>query len=102
MEVTSPSVEYCNKQTIFPAFGIACPEEGKVYVWKDLPGSVLRFVECHERYHLVDSAKWWLWREIRANWHAGWRHPIGFGGCVLMSLKLRRLAYYANRFRRRG
>jgi hypothetical protein len=94
-----PSIEYCRKETIYPAYGKAYPEEGKAYVRKDLPRPVQQFVESHERYHLADPSRWWLWREIRANWHAAWKHPIGFGICVLMSFKPSRLLYYAGRFR---
>ena len=95
-----PRIQYCKKETIFPAFGMAYPKEGTAYVRGDLPKSVQRFVECHERYHLRDSAKWWVWREIKASGYAAWRHPIGFGACVVLSLAPHRLAYYIGRIRK--
>ncbi len=92
-----PEVISQTRDDLYPRFGLALPDEQQVYVREDLPGCVKRFVLSHERYHLVDKAQWWAWREVKATAHATMRHPIGFIACVLMSLAPYRLKYYGQR-----
>jgi hypothetical protein len=92
-------VIYQTTKDLYPRFGLALPEKNQVYVRRDLPQPVKRFVISHELYHLGDKAQWWIWREAKANVHAAMRHPIGFVGCVLMSLTPYRLWYYWQRIR---
>lgn len=93
-------VKYVEKGLIFPAFGRAFPEFRLALVRKDLPEPVRDFVEDHERYHLTDPARWWLWREIKANVYAFVRHPWGGTRCVFMSVfSLDRVKFYWRRFR---
>jgi hypothetical protein len=73
------------------------PSKQVAYVTDDLPGFVKEFVTAHELYHLGDKAKWWVWREIKANIAAGCKHPMGFVICALMSMAPYRLWYYWNR-----
>ena len=83
------------------AFGRADMRRGIAYVRNDLPECVQRFVRAHELYHLGDEAKWWVWREIKANLVGAWHEPWGFAVCVLMSLSLRRLRFYWWRIKKR-
>jgi len=90
-------VLYCSKDQLYPRFGYALPSKQVVYVRDDLPQQVKEFVTSHELYHLRDNAKWWVWREIKANTAAAFKHPMGFAFCVVMSLAPYRLRYYWNR-----
>ena len=92
-----PDVIYRPKKEMYPRFGYAIPERQTAYVRSDLPASVRRFVTSHELYHLADSTKGWIWREVKANMHAAARHPFGFTLCLLMSLTPYRLYYYLQR-----
>lgn len=89
-------VVYCKRDTLGPQFGRAVPPNTAM-VRGDLPRCVRKFVEAHELYHLQDTAKWWVWRELKANSHAAVRHPAGAVGCVFMSLATYRLKYYWKR-----
>jgi hypothetical protein len=73
-----------------------CPQK-KAYIRDDLPGFVKKFVTAHELYHLRDKAKWWVWREIKANIAGAFKHPMGFVVCALMSMAPYRLWYYWKR-----
>jgi hypothetical protein len=88
---------YVPKDEIYPMFGWADKASQVARIREDLPDSVRRFVTVHETYHLKDNATWWLWREIKANAYAAWKHPWGFILCCLMSLAPYRLKYYWNR-----
>lgn len=93
-------VIYVPKKEIAPAFGWANRRTQTAYVRADLPLSIRNFVAAHELYHLRDDAIWWVWREIKANVYAFFRHPIGGIGCIAMSLfSLERLKMYWKRFR---
>jgi hypothetical protein len=92
-----PHIIYLPREKLYPRFGYAQPARQIAYVREDLPGCVKKFVAVHERYHLGDNAKWWVWREIRANVAGALKHPIGFMVCVFMSLAPYRLKYYWQR-----
>lgn len=92
-----PEVIYQTREDLYPRFGLALSETKQVYVRKDLPACVKRFVISHELYHLGDKSQWWVWREIKATAHAAIRHPRGFMACVLMSPAPYRLRYYGRR-----
>ena len=89
------------REDLYPRFGLALSKTSQVYVREDLPGCVTQFVISHEQYHLGDKGQWWVWREVKVNVHAAIRHPIGFVGCVFMSLASYRLRYYGQRIRGR-
>ena len=86
------------KEKLYPRFGYSLPSKQIAYVRDDLPECVRKFVTAHELYHLRDKARWWVWREIKANIAGAFEHPIGFMVCVLMSLAPYRLRYYWKRF----
>jgi hypothetical protein len=94
-----PHITDVPREQIYPRFGYAQPATKRAYVREDLPGCVKKFVTVHERYHLEDSAQWWVWRETKANIAGALKHPIGFMVCVLMSLAPYRLKYYWQRIR---
>lgn len=87
------------KKALFPKFGHADVQNQIAYVRADLPESVKKFVFAHEIYHLSDKAKWWVWREIKANIAGAIKHPIGFIYCVIKSLAWYRLKFYYRRFK---
>jgi len=66
--------------------GHALPGKDAAYVREDLPQCVRKFVTTHELYHLQDTGRWWVWREIKANAKGALKHPLGFMVCVLLSL----------------
>ena len=94
-------VIYQTRENLYPRFGLALLGKGQVYVRKDLPECVKRFVISHELYHLRDKAQWPIWMEVKATIHAAMRHPTGFVACVSMSLAPNRLRYYWQRIRGR-
>ena len=89
---------YLKREALYPRFGYAVPSEQKAFVREDLPTCVEAFVTVHELYHLKDRAKWWVWREVKANMAGAFRHPMGFLLCIGMSLSSARLGYYYKRF----
>jgi len=91
-------ITYVKKEEIYPAFGI-CNSIGDIKVREDLPQNVKWFVLEHEIYHSTDTSKFWLWREIKANWCGFKQHPIGFIVTVFMSLSPYRLKLYWQRFK---
>jgi len=94
-----PTIKYLKKEYLFPAFGQANIEKQIAFVREDLPESVKYFVLQHELYHLKDKAKWWIWREIRANAYGAYKCPFGFIYCCIMSLSWSRLKFYVKRFK---
>ena len=86
-----------SREKLGARFGYALPERQVAFVREDLPGCVRAFVADHELYHLRDRARWWVWREIKANGSAALKHPLGFLACALMSLRPYRLKYYVER-----
>ena len=96
-DVKMAEVIYCNKKQLYPKYGYAVPSQQVVYARDDLPGFVKEFVIAHELYHLQDKAKWWVWREIKANIAGALKYPMGFVICALMSLAPYRLWYYCKR-----
>ena len=92
-----PQRVYLPREELYPRYGYAQPSRKIAYIREDLPSSVKKFVTFHELYHLEDKARWWIWREVRANIAGARKHPIGFMACVLMSLAPYRLKYYWQR-----
>ena len=95
--IQMPEIVHLSKQAIHPRFGYAVPSEQKAFVREDLPRCVREFVTVHELYHLKDRAKWWVWKEVKANMAGALRHPVGFALCVVLSLAPARLHYYCKR-----
>jgi len=94
-------IKYVSKNKLYPAFGEADIKKNTVYIRKDLPNVVKRFIKEHELYHIKDESKIILWREIKANIYGAIKHPLGFLLCIIMSLSPYRLKFYFNRFRKR-
>ena len=103
----SPKISYVSKSKIYPAFGEALLNPPRIKVRKDLPNSVKKFILEHEEYHIRDWERLdkmnkeynCFWGEIRANFYAAFKHPLGFLLCVIMSLQPYRLKLYFDRFR---
>lgn len=93
----SLEINIVSKDKIYPAFGYAFPEKELIYIRVDLPYNLYKFVLSHEKYHITDKAKFWLWREIKANVVAAYKYPIGFIECLIMSLTYDRFKYYVKR-----
>ncbi|MFH1982254.1 MAG: hypothetical protein ABIL58_10435 [Pseudomonadota bacterium] len=91
-------IQYVAKKALHPKFGFNYPNRDTIQVRIDLPKSVIDFVIEHERYHLTDKSTWWVWREIKANWHAALRHPLGGLYTAALSLSPARIGYYISRF----
>ncbi len=89
-----------------PMFGKAIGqvgERGSCYamVRDDLPPRIKRFIIQYELYHLTDIWEWWgvLGSEIRANFTAAIKEPIGFLATVVASLNRERIMFYIRRIR---
>jgi len=91
---------YTSKGYLYPKFGTANSGTRTVCVRSDLPESVKNFILSHEIYHLDDPARFWIWREIKANIHAARKHPIGFLRCAWLSMAPYRIAFYIRRLMR--
>lgn len=63
---------------LYPFYGRARPSRQTIWIVRDLPRSMRAYVEAHERYHLRDTAKNPLWREIKAIVAAIPASPVGF------------------------
>lgn len=83
-------------------YGMAFPESRTIWLLASLPQEIVPFVLAHEKYHLDDKAKYWIWREIKANLYAAHRHPIGAMWCIWETITdLQRWRLYLIRFRQR-
>lgn len=97
-------IKFVDKHCIEPKFGRTVKALGIALVREDLPGPVKKFVATHELYHLEKDhkAKWWVWREIRANAYALVRHPLGGVLCFFMTLfDWERWSFYICKFKER-
>ncbi len=94
-------IYFVPKEEIAPKLGEAFPNAKIIKIQKGLPEKVEDFVKAHEFYHLKDTTKFWLWREIKANFHAAKKHPGGFIQTILLSLTKERLQYYLDRFKKK-
>ena len=94
-------VIYQSKRKLYPAFGDSNIKKNTIYIRRDLPKIVKKFVKEHELYHLRDKSTNGFWREIKANVYGLFRRPIGFLICAFMSLAPYRLKFYFYRFRKR-
>lgn len=92
-------IKYIKKEYLYPKFGLANITKQIAIVREDLPETVKYFVLQHELYHLRDKAKWWVFREIRANAYGAWKCPFGFIYCCILSLSWDRLKFYYKRFK---
>jgi len=90
-------VKFVSKKKLYPAFGEV--KNNIAYVRNDLPKIVKEFVKEHELYHLKDKSQNWVWREVKANLYAFFKHPLGFIICTIMSLSPARLKFYFERFK---
>jgi hypothetical protein len=94
-------VNYIPKEALFPLFGKAMSSSSEIYIREDLPKITRPFLIAHETYHLSDKTKFWLYREIKANFFAGIKHPIGFTIICFMSLSPARLKFYWERIKKK-
>lgn len=74
------------KEEIYPAFGLCFQDTQTIWIRKDLPYSVKKFVLKHEKYHMTDSSIPWFIREVKANLYALFFHPIGAIKCLYLTL----------------
>lgn len=91
-------IHYLERSSLAPRFGCAILPL-TVCVRNDLPDEVKSFVLFHEVYHLRDKAKWWIWREVKANIYGAYHCPTGFLKAVKMSMTKERIAFYIKRFK---
>lgn len=97
--ITPIKVIYVHMEFLYPAFGFSIPSKRLVFVGMWLPKSVKKAVEEHEKYHILDKSTNSFWREVKANFHALCRQPMGQLYTIYLSLTdLGRLRFYWNRF----
>lgn len=94
------TIKYVDKEILYPAFGMAFPHKYLVWIRNDLPKNVQQFLIQHERYHITDESKNWIWREIKANLYGARFQFKGFMRCLWMSLAIYRLKFYMKRVSR--
>lgn len=75
-----PGNDVLKRGTRPPYLGVALSDTRFAYVREDLPQPLKAFIVEHELYHLRDKWTWWgrLGEEIRANFAAARRKPLGF------------------------
>lgn len=101
----SPKISYVFKSKIYPAFGGARESPPRIWIRKDLPEAVKKFVLEHEKYHIRDWQRLtrenkeynWIWGEIKANVYGGLKRPFGCLLSGLMGLQPYRLKFYWQR-----
>lgn len=85
-------VSYISNKRIYPAFGVALEKGEKIYIRKDLPDLVKRYLLAHEKFHVLDFRKLKkkkqsvFWCEIKANAYGFYKEPIGAIITLIMSL----------------
>ena len=95
-------VRYVEKEKLYPYMGAVFYKTGKIFIRKDLPQPVQKFVLEHEKFHIQDYRKqqergWYnpiFWWEIKATAYGFFKHPSGAILALILSLKrLPRLIY---------
>uniref|UniRef100_A0A6M3LMH9 Peptidase n=1 Tax=viral metagenome TaxID=1070528 RepID=A0A6M3LMH9_9ZZZZ len=92
-------IKYLPAKLMRPSFGACFPATHIIWINEDLPEIVKAFVLQHELYHYTDTAKNWFIREVKANFYAARKHPLGFVCTAILSLSPYRLAFYLKRFK---
>jgi len=79
-------IKYVSKKKLYPAFGLALYKGERIYIRKDLPKIVQKYLLEHEKYHILDYRRLRnknkkkqnvFWSEIKANAHGFFKQPIG-------------------------
>jgi len=83
-------VKYIPKEEMIDEyFGLCSYNKKTIFIRNDIPKYIQIFVLAHERQHEKDyknGIKGTLWLEIRANVLGGLKHPIGFIGCIILTI----------------
>ena len=98
------SISYVPKEEIIDeGYGYCSYTYKYIRIRDSLPFYIKKFVLAHELQHEKDFEKWGgnkhvLWAEVKANFIGSIKHPIGFIGCVMMSIfSIKRWKLYINR-----
>jgi len=94
-------IRFKEKGKMGPYFGWALPLSRIVFVREDLPKWVRMSVIVHELYHLDDTAKNMIWREMKAFCAQLFVPLLGGIGALVMSLNPERVRYFWRRFIKR-
>ena len=98
--ITNIKIIYVSADVLYPAFGYAFPSRRIIFIGNWLPESLKNAVMEHEKYHLRDKSKNVLWRELKANFYALRKHPVGQLQVLFRSVfDLNRWKMYWKRFR---
>lgn len=92
-------IKYLPAKLMRPKFGVCFPATQIIWINEDLPGIAKSFVLEHELYHARDTAKYWLWREVKANVYAACKHPLGALCTIILSLSPARIGFYLKKFK---
>lgn len=93
-------IKYVSKNKLYPAFGDSNIKTQTIWIRKDLPNVVKRFVKDHELYHLRDKSQNVFWREVKANVHSAIIHPLGLIVTIILSLQPYRIKFYIQRIKK--
>jgi len=100
-------IKYVSKKKLYPAFGQAILKANTIYIRKDLPKIVQKYLYWHETFHIRDGKRLkkkgknehWVCSEIKANIYGFLKQPLGATITLLMSLTPSRLKLYYRRFK---
>ena len=95
-------IKYVKKEKLHPYFGAVVFKNENIYIRKDLPKLVQRFLIEHEKFHLKDYKRLKkkgkkdliFWAEIKANVYGFIKQPLGAILTLIMSLSFSRLKLY--------
>ena len=97
---TNSSYKIVYSSCLFPAYGYCDLKKQTIFISIFLTHDEFNFILEHEKFHLFDNSKFWIWREIKANIFAGICYPKGFLSILFNTLSNKdRLKYYWQRFK---
>ncbi len=86
-------VKYVSKKKLYPAFGIALHKGERIYIRKDLPKLIQKYLYWHESFHIIDYKRLKrkkqiiFWADTKASVYGFVKQPIGAIMTLFLSLK---------------
>lgn len=95
-------VKYVKKEKLYPASGIAIFKTETIYISKDIPKLVQKFLVEHEKFHIRDHKRLkkkgkketLFWCELKAYVYAFFKQPLGGVVAIIRNLTPKRIVYF--------
>ena len=95
-------VKYVKKEKLYPASGIAIFKTETIYINKDLPKLVKKFLVEHEKFHIIDHKRLekkgkketLFWCELKAYVYAFFKQPLGGVLATIRNLTPKKIASF--------